>query len=77
MSQHSQYSGGVRPYGEKGRREQSEGLRSQHKPIPQDRIAEAAYYRWQREGGDAESNWYAAERELQKSIAGRASDENE
>lgn len=27
-------------------------------------VAEAAYYRWQRDGGDPESNWLAAEREL-------------
>jgi len=28
------------------------------------RIAEAAYSRWQRQSGDPESNWLAAEREL-------------
>ena len=27
-------------------------------------IASAAYFRWQRHGGDAASNWAAAEREL-------------
>jgi hypothetical protein len=27
-------------------------------------IADAAYLRWQRFGGDAEQNWLAAEREL-------------
>jgi len=75
MSQ--QYSGGARPYDkpQRGYADSPRPQRTQHTPIPQERIAEAAYYRWQREGGDPDSNWYAAERELQKSIAGRASDE--
>lgn len=27
-------------------------------------VSLAAYYRWLREGGDAETNWYEAEREI-------------
>ena len=33
-----------------------------------DEIAKAAYLRWLKEGGDAESNWVAAERELTNAL---------
>ena len=37
--------------------------------ITQEAIAQAAYFRWQRCGGDPQSNWEAAERELREEYA--------
>jgi hypothetical protein len=38
-------------------------------PVAQSVIAEAAYYRWQRDRGDAESNWLVAEQECRARAA--------
>jgi hypothetical protein len=37
---------------------------SKPKTFSRDEIARAAYFRWQRHGGDPVSNWVEAEREL-------------
>ena len=37
---------------------------SKPKTISSDEIARAAYFRWQRHGGDPVTNWVEAEREL-------------
>lgn len=37
--------------------------------ITQEAIAQAAYFRWQRCGGDPQTNWDAAERELREEFA--------
>lgn len=39
--------------------------------ITREQIALAAYFRWKRQGGDATSNWLAAEQELLKAIGTR------
>ena len=37
--------------------------------VTQDAIARAAYFRWQKQGGDAYTNWCEAEKELRAAAA--------
>lgn len=41
--------------------------------VSHDAIARAAYFRWQKQGGDAYTNWCEAEKELRAAAAAAAS----